>query len=202
MSEEKLPLIKNAMPLEDRKYTIRELKYEELPRLVELWKAIGFMISGDLIDSLWKCDRAGIIAAVAEDGEVIGSCCAPFVGEGMAKLWLHGLQQQYRNQGLGTQLADRAMEHIGEANAYTLCIPEHEHIYLNKYQFNVSSRLFQILGPAVPRLTGVITSLPGVRVMESERGSPRAAARVRHRHRRLQQVLDSLPVGIPHNLER
>ncbi|XP_037561736.2 uncharacterized protein LOC119441118 [Dermacentor silvarum] len=171
MGEQELPLIKNAMSLKDRKYTIRELKYEELPQLVKLWKTIGFMVSADLVDSLWKCDRAGIIAAVADDdGEVIGSCCAPFVGEGMAKLWLHGLLQQYRNQGLGTELADRAMEHIGDANAYTLCIPEHEHIYLNKYQFNVSSRLFQILGPAVPRLTGVITSLAGVRVMESERG--------------------------------
>ncbi|KAK8781282.1 hypothetical protein V5799_017373 [Amblyomma americanum] len=158
------------MPLKDRKYTIRELQYDELPLLVKLWKSIGFMVSADLIDSIWKCDRAGVIAAVADDGEVIGSCCAPFVGEGMAKLWLHGLLQPYRNQGLGTQLADHAMEHIGDNNAYTLCIPEHEHIYLNKYQFNVSSRLFQILGPAVPRLTGVITSLPGVRVMESERG--------------------------------
>lgn len=169
MAEEAV-VIKNAMNLKDLKYTIRELQYEELPMLVKLWKSIGFMISADLIDSIWKCDRAGVIAAVADDGEVIGSCCAPFVGEGMAKLWLHGLMQPYRNQGLGTQLADRAMEHIGDNNAYTLCIPEHEHIYLNKYQFNVSSRLFQILGPAVPRLTGVITSLPGVRVMESERG--------------------------------
>lgn len=170
MSNETPPVIKNPLPLKDRKYTIRELQLEELPLLVNLWKSIGFMISADLIESMWKCDKAGMLAAVAEDGEVIGSCCSPFVGEGMARLWLHGTQLCYRNQGLGTELATRAMEHIGDANAYTLCIPEHEHIYLNKYQFNVSPRIFQILGPAVPRLTGVINQLPGVRVLDSERG--------------------------------
>ncbi|XP_077529692.1 uncharacterized protein LOC144142197 [Haemaphysalis longicornis] len=170
MSDDASPVIKNALPLKDRKYTIRELQLEELPLLVGLWKSIGFMISTDLIESMWKCDKAGMLAAVAEDGEVIGSCCSPFVGEGMAKLCLHGTQLCYRNQGLGTELATRAMEHIGDANAYTLCIPEHEHIYLNKYQFNVSPRIFQILGPAVPRLAGVINQLPGVRVLDSERG--------------------------------
>lgn len=170
MSDNQHSAIRNPLPLKDRKYAIRELQFEELPSLVNLWKSIGFMVSADLIESMWKCDKAGILAAVADDGEVIGSCCSPFVGEGMARLWLHGMQPCYRNQGLGTQLATRAMEHIGDANAYTLCIPEHEHIYLNKYQFNVSPRIFQILGPAVPRLTGVINQLPGVRVLDSERG--------------------------------
>lgn len=100
----------------------------------------------------------------------MGSCCSPFVGEGMAKLCFHGLLPQYRRQGLGTLLADKAMEHVGDANAYILCIPEHEHIYVDRYQFNVSPRVFQILGPGIPRLTDVLTQVPGVRVLESDRG--------------------------------
>ncbi|CAN7996898.1 unnamed protein product [Ixodes hexagonus] len=101
---------------------------------------------------------------------IMGSCCSPFVGDGMAKLCMHGLMLQYRGQGLGTLLADKAMEHIGDSNAYIVCIPEHEHIYLNKYQFNVSPRVFQVMGPCIPKLDNVIMSIPGLRVLESDRG--------------------------------
>lgn len=57
------------MALSGKTYVIRELLLEELPLLVDFWKTVGFMISAEFIESLWKADRAGMIVAVADDGE-------------------------------------------------------------------------------------------------------------------------------------
>ncbi|KAG0423693.1 hypothetical protein HPB47_000538, partial [Ixodes persulcatus] len=102
--------------------------------------------------------------------EIMGSCCSPLIGEGMAKVCMHGLMLQYRSQGLGTLLANKAMAHIGDTDAYIVCIPEHEHIYLNRYQFNVSPRVFHIMGPCIPKIDDAISSIPEIRVLESDRG--------------------------------
>ncbi|CAN8021433.1 unnamed protein product, partial [Ixodes persulcatus] len=101
---------------------------------------------------------------------IMGSCCSPLIGEGMAKVCMHGLMLQYRSQGLGTLLANKAMAHIGDTDAYIVCIPEHEHIYLNRYQFNVSPRVFHIMGPCIPKIDDAISSIPEIRVLESDRG--------------------------------
>ncbi|XP_064454829.1 uncharacterized protein LOC135366108 isoform X2 [Ornithodoros turicata] len=154
------------LPLSEKKYTIRELRLEELPQLIELWKKVGFMVSEYCIRSLWQSDPSGIYGAVSDGGEILGSCCSPFLGESMAKLCFHGVRPEYRLQGLGTQLCDKAMEHVGDCNVFTLCIPEHEHIYVNRYQLNVSPRVFQILGPGIPRMRSVLSSVPGITLVE------------------------------------
>lgn len=118
-------------------YSVRKMKEEDIPQVVDIWKETGLAEGAHCVESWFGFDPEGFFVAANEEGLVYGVCSAVNLNRDLSFMGLYAVRSQYQKRGIGLKIWKAAMEHVGDRNAGLNSVPEHLHTYRDLAGFSI-----------------------------------------------------------------
>ncbi|XP_055930946.1 uncharacterized protein LOC129961208 isoform X2 [Argiope bruennichi] len=120
-------------------YTIRPMKREEIPDVLQLWRETGLAEGTYSLDTWFAHDPDGFYVAVTDDGMVLGSCAGVLQNDDLAFIGLYVVKSAYRRHGIGRKIWNAVMKRVGDRNAGVNPVPEQLENYRDRSGFPVQT---------------------------------------------------------------
>lgn len=132
--------------------SIRPMAFDEISESVQLFSDAGLHDSPSTVEAFYQVDPEAFLVAVNEDkNQVIGCCAAPVTTHQSGFLGLYVVDKRYQRLGIGPQLFNRALDHVGERNCGLGAVPSKFDIYKNRAGFGVEEGCAMVITEGVPR---------------------------------------------------
>ena len=82
---------------------------------------------------------------------IIGVCGSPVTTHSSGFLGLYGVEKSHQNRGIGKQLFNLCLKHIGDRNCGLHAVPEYLDIYQNKAGFGISEGRSMVAFRGIPK---------------------------------------------------
>ncbi|KAG8177113.1 hypothetical protein JTE90_008222 [Oedothorax gibbosus] len=153
-------------------YTIRPMRRDEIPDVLELWRDTGLSEGTHSLDTWYSHDPEGFFVAVTDDGTVIGACAGVLQNEDLAFVGLYVVKDNYRRRGIGMKIWSAVMERIGDRNVGVNPVPEQLENYRDKSGFPVqTSWSSKVSAAETVDTTKLSHDLPEIAVRELSSGN-------------------------------
>ncbi|GIY76150.1 hypothetical protein CDAR_461021 [Caerostris darwini] len=136
------------MAAEIPNYSIRLMRKEEIPAVLDLWRETGLSEGTYSLDTWFAFDPDGFYVAVTDNGTVIGACAGVLQNEDLAFVGLYVVKSTYRRQGIGRKIWDAVMKRVGERNAGVNPVPNQLENYRDRSGFPVQTSWCSIVTKA------------------------------------------------------
>ncbi|CAL1276855.1 unnamed protein product [Larinioides sclopetarius] len=118
-------------------YRVRHMTHEDLPQLMEIRRDLKVHDVKSCIDSWLTVDPQGINVVASKEGEIVGACCFIRNSEDLYFGGLYCIRPKFQGSGLGIQVFNACMEHIGPRNAAINAVPGKMELYRDKSGFPI-----------------------------------------------------------------
>ncbi|KAG8199281.1 hypothetical protein JTE90_003703 [Oedothorax gibbosus] len=109
------------------RYVIRALASSDIPPLVGLMQLRPSIDTVPCLFSWMEADPQGMKVAITDTGEIAGTCSFVMNGDrdedGIYFGGVFFVQEKFRSQGIGQQLRNACLKHIGDRNAAANAVP-------------------------------------------------------------------------------
>ncbi|CAG2170590.1 unnamed protein product [Oppiella nova] len=124
------------MPIQTKRYRIRHLRKHEISQLLQLCQKEGrHMGTAEEVQSWLQFDPKGFYVAVDEDGVILGSCCGIRLSGSRGYLGMYVVSAQWRGIGIGKQIWNSAIQHLGSRNLGLSAVADLFQLYRDKAGF-------------------------------------------------------------------
>ena len=136
----------------DFKLSIRPMQFDEIAESVQMFSDAGLHDSPSTVEAFYQYDPEAFIVAMNEDkNQIIACCAAPVTTHESAFLGLYVVDKRYQKLGIGVQVFNRALDHVGERNCGLGAVKSKFDIYKNKAGFKVEEECSMVITEGVPR---------------------------------------------------
>ncbi|KAH9370968.1 hypothetical protein HPB48_019105 [Haemaphysalis longicornis] len=126
---------------EERPYTIRAIRKEELDEAFEIRRQTNYVFSKSNIETSWKLQPESFLVAVSDTGELYGTVSMVDYCEGVAYLSLLAVKEELRAKKIGNDLLLAVLEKCGKKNKFMRCIFPLESVFNRLDLFMVRSKV-------------------------------------------------------------
>lgn len=166
ISKAEVPHKPPAATEEERPYTIRAIRKEELDEAFEIRRQTNYVFSKSNIETSWKLQPESFLVAVSDTGELYGTVSMVDYCEGVAYLSLLAVKEELRAKKIGNDLLLAVLEKCGKKNKFMRCIFPLESVFNRLDLFMVRSKV--ALGRTEPVKVNVeklaVPEMPGVTI--------------------------------------
>ncbi|XP_054164317.1 uncharacterized protein LOC128962023 [Oppia nitens] len=147
-------------------YHIRYMTETDVPEVLQIWGDNNLHEGTHTIQSFLKVDPEGFVVAVDDrTGQVLGMCAGVFINPDTGFIGLYGVDPVYQKLGIGLNMWQKIMAHIGDRNAGLYAVPEHLVMYRDRAGFaREDSRQMVLYDGESVRLRDLVKSMDGIRV--------------------------------------